>query len=127
MVTLLDSDNLAPKGFREALEISLRCLPFAVDSNIPILVEKRNLQSDGLANNGAEQVGKDICMVIKLFAYDIDANVKYNRLNYWLLITLHEYAHVHFRSISPESVLFDMEQQCTDIAHIALQKYKNMV
>ena len=127
MVTLFDSENLAPKGFRKALEICLGVLPFAVDPAIPIYVEKRNIQFDGLANNGAECVGKDIRMVIRLFADNIDANVKYNRLNYWLLITMHEYTHIYFRDISPESVLFDMEQQCTDIAHNALQKYKKLI
>ena len=124
MAKVIDPKNLAPGRFAEELYKCLDLLPFKLGDEIPILVEEHNIDSDALAWNGVDFYGEELQMVIKLFAGDIDARVKYNRLNYWLFITLHEFAHIHYRQQRPESVLDDLEDECNTIAHDILQVYK---
>lgn len=124
MVKVVDPRNLAPDGFAGELSKCLGLLPFKVDTEIPICVEEHNVDSRALAWNGVDYRGEKLQMAIKLFARDIDANVKYNRMNYWLLIALHELAHIYYRHQRPESVLDDLENECNTIAHDTLQVYK---
>lgn len=122
-IKIVDSQNLAPDGFAAELSKCLGLLPFKVNTEIPICVEEHNVNSRDLAWNGVEY-GEELQMTITLFARDIDANVRYNRMNYWLFITLHELAHIYYRQQDPESVLHNLEDECNRIAYDTLQVYK---
>jgi len=124
MMKVVDPNNLAPDRFVGELSECLEFLPFKVDDGIPIYVEEHNVSSNALAWNGVDYRGAELQMVVKLFAGDIDARVQYNRINYWLFITLHELAHIHYRQQRPEAALDDSEDECNTIAHDSLKAYK---
>ena len=124
MVKVVDPKNLAPDRFVGELSKCLDLLPFKLDDEIAIYVEEHNVDSNALAWNGVDYRGAELQMAIKLFARDIYANVQHNRINYWLFITLHEFAHVHYRQQRPEAALDDLEDECDTIAHDTLQAYK---
>jgi hypothetical protein len=122
---VIDQNNLAPAGFQTALSECLEFLSFEVDTNVPIYIDRINLETSGLAWNGVEFVNGQFQMIIKLFADGIEANVRYNRLHYWLFVTIHEFAHIYFREISPQNAICDMEDKCSTLAHEAIQRYKS--
>ena len=124
MVKVIDPRNLTPDRFAGELCKCLDLLPFKLDGEIPIYVEEHNVDSNALAWNGVDYFGEELQMAITLFAGDINAKVQYNRINYWLFITLHELAHIHYRKQRPEAVLDDLEDECNTIAHDTLQVYK---
>ncbi len=124
LVKVVDPNNLAPKGFEAQLLMCLEFLPFNLDMVIPICVEERNVESNGSAWNCVDYYNGKLQMVIKLYSKEIYANVKYNRMNYWLFIALHELAHIYYRKEQPESVLYDSERECNTIAHNTLHEYK---
>lgn len=124
MIKVIDPKNLAPEGFAGELSKCVALLPFKLDEEIPVYVEEHNFDSDGLAWNSAKYCGEGIIpMAITLFGKDIDDRVQHNRMNYWLLITLHEFAHIYYRRQRPEVV--NNEGECTRVAHDTLQVYKN--
>ena len=124
MIKVIDDKNLAPHGFARELSNCVALLPFKLDKEIPVYVEEHNFDSDALAWSGAKYCGERIiAMAITLFGKDIDARVQYNRMNYWLLVTLHEFAHTHYRRQRPGVV--NNEDECDKIAHDTLQAYKN--
>ena len=122
---VIDPCNLAPSGFQSALSECLESVSFEVDTSVPIYIDRTNLETSGLAWNGVESVDGQFQMIIKLFADDIEANVRYNRLHYWLFITIHEFAHIYFREINPQNAICDMEDECSTLGHEAIQKYKS--
>ena len=124
MVRAVDHKNLAPPKFVAELSKCLALLPFELDEEIAVYVEEHNPSSEALAWNSVDYRGEQLEMVITLYARDIDANVRYNRLNYWLFITLHELAHIWYRRQTPEAALSDNEDECNRIAHETLQAYK---
>jgi len=127
MIKVIDDKNLAPDGFARELSKCFALLPFKLDEEIPVYVEEHNFDSDGLAWNSAKYSDEGIIpMAITLFGRDIDANVKSDRMSYWLFITLHEFAHIYRRRQRPEVVSSDNEEdECHRIAHDTLQVYKN--
>ena len=127
MIKVIDDKNLAPDGFARELSKCFALLPFKLDKEIPVYVEEQNTDTDGSAAwSGAKYCGEEIIpMAITLFARDIDANVQYNRINYWLFITLHELAHIYYRQQRPEAVCEGIEDECNRVAHDTLQVYKN--
>jgi len=124
MMKVVDPGNLAPDGFEAELSKCWDLLSFEVGAENEIWVEEHNITSEGLAWNGAEYHGGELRMGITLFARDIDANVRYGRMNYWLLIALHELAHVYYRQQMPEAALLDLGNECDTIAHNTLRVYK---
>lgn len=123
-VVIVDRYNSAPPGFCTALNECLKYISFQVDTDVPIYIDRTNKETSGLAWNGTDLVDGEFRMIIKLFADDIDANVQFNRMNYWLFITLHEFAHLYYRGIDPQNAALDMEDQCSILAHEAIQRYK---
>jgi len=124
MVSIVDPNNLAPKELATELDKCLGLLPFEFSHEIIFLVEEHNTESNALAWNGVDYWMGKPQMAVKLFARDIDAEVKYNRINYWLFIALHELIHIHYRHQQPASVLDDLEGKCNAVAHDILQAYK---
>jgi len=132
-VVIIDDKNLAPEGFAPELSKCIPFLPFKLDEEIPVHVEEQNPKRDGLAWNCAKYTDEGITpMAVTLSARDIDANVKYNRMNYWLFITLHQLAYIYFRRQRPEiafeQLIFKtktIDDECRVIAHDTLRIYKN--